>query len=1563
MKRTNLLFLFAVFCFAVIASAQVQTGAPPFGTFTGGPDIINLANLNYHLTVPIIHKKGRGTDFIYDLSFDSSVWLPAGVSGSQSWQPVWNWGWTGQTQITTGYATYTSINGDCGTGRTRVPYHIYTFRLYNDQFGTSHPISLTVNDSAQRCSTPVGSFTASKILTDGSAYTVTVDASPSATVFASNGTKFIPPLLQGAGSGSFTDANGNQVSVSATGVFTDTLGTTVLTVAGAPPNPVTFTYTTPSNTSAAYRVIYTPVTVQTGFGCSGITEYGPAVQNLITEIDLPDQGVVPSDRYLITYEATPGFPGNVTGRIASITLPTGGVISYSYSGGSNGITCADGSAATLQRVTPDGTWTYAHTENGSAWTTTVTDPQSNQTIYNFQGTYQTERKVYQGTTTLLEDDVTCYNGNIANCNTTAITLPITQQLVTKTLGTQVCQHIYKYNSSGLMTEQDDYDYGNGSPGLVIRKQHLSYASLGNNIIDKPLVVDVTNSSDGLLSQTTFSYDAGSVTPTNGTPQHVGVTGSRGNLTGISVLVALAGTSLTKSFTYFDTGNMRTATDTNNALTTYNYADAITTCGNAFPTSVSEPLGLSASMTFNCTGGIPTSVTDENSGTASTTYQNDVLWRPDSLTDQLGNQTNLSYLSPTRVESSMAFNGGASVVDFLKTVDVLGRAKIVQQREAPGSSNFDSAESDYDSLGRPSRNTVPYVGTAGGLNGSGPAITQTYDALDRPLVITDGGGGTVSFSYPGNDILQTIGPAPAGENTKRRQSEYNSIGQLTSVCEITSASDSGTCGQTTAATGYWTKYTYDAAGRLLTVSQNAQSGTQVQTRTFTYDFLGRMTSERNPETGATAIAYIYDTDATCGTSNGDLVKRTDAAGNVTCYAYDQGHRRTSMTYPSGPNAANTPNKYFVFDAATVNGVAMSNARARLAEAYTATCPTCPKITDEGFSYTARGEVSDVYESTPNSGGYFHVSEQFWANGATKQISGLAGLPAFTYAVDGQGRPSSVSAGTGQNPVTSIVYNVASQATQVNFGSGDNDAFQFDSNTLRMTQYKYTIGATPQSVIGNLTWNANGTLGNLSISDPFNAANTQNCIYGYDDLVRLAAGNCGSAWSQSFSYDPFGNISKSGSAQFQPGYDFQTNHMISATYDTTGDVLNDGLHSYAWNSDTRPVTIDTITVTFDAVGRMVEQSAAGVNTQFVYDGLGNKLALMNGISTVVKGFAPLPSGGTAVYDANGLQNYRHADWLGSSRFASTPGRTMYSDLAFAPFGEQYAQAGTVGLTGTTFAGNHQDVTTNLYDAAFREYGIQGRWPSPDPAGVDAADPANPQSWNRYAYVLNNPEALVDPSGLGAGCVLWGIFERFGTGPWYLIGTYWVCDPNTKSGSDKGGGGKAATTNAPSCIPLSSLNWSQKAQLSAAQFYANWLGGTWGFGVGGDGGVGVGPKGSPWNVGVGGSAATMIVADSSGNSGILNSASIGVAGIKHTKGAGGSWWGYGLTAGPSVLVSPNPITKLEGVSGSISGGGGAILGGGGSLTTNGALTVTVGIGLGAEGGFSPQFGKSWFTAFCKK
>jgi hypothetical protein len=284
-----------------------------------------------------------------------------------------------------------------------------------------------------------------------------------------------------------------------------------------------------------------------------------------------------------------------------------------------------------------------------------------------------------------------------------------------------------------------------------------------------------------------------------------------------------------------------------------------------------------------------------------------------------------------------------------------------------------------------------------------------------------------------------------------------------------------------------------------VIQNAQSSGSTQVRFYTYDLLGRTTSAKDPETGNLAYTYTYDADSTCGTSNGDLVKKADPVGNLTCYSYDALHRQLSITYPSGSYASKTPSKVFVYDTATVNGLAMTNAKTRLAEAYTCVSPCSTKLTDLGMSYTVRGEPSDVYENTPNSGGYYHVGEQYWANGVMKQLSGLSSLPTFTSNVDGEGRSYQLSASSGQNPVTNTVFNNSSLPTSVTFGSADNDSFMYDPNTNRMTQYQFTVNGN--SLTGALTWNVNSTLHALNITDALNSADNQSCSFLYDDLAYV------------------------------------------------------------------------------------------------------------------------------------------------------------------------------------------------------------------------------------------------------------------------------------------------------------------------------------------------------------------------------------------------------------------------------------------------------------------------------
>jgi len=904
-------------------------------------------------------------------------------------------------------------------------------------------------------------------------------------------------------------------------------------------------------------------------------------------------------------------------------------------------------------------------------------------------------------------------------------------------------------------------------GALIRQTGTSFATLG-----QPAQITVQDGSNNVIALTAYTYDEGAVTATTGTPQHIAVSSTRGNLTTLDMRALNQQHELFRKFTYYDTGTLNTSTDvsissaTNGPTTTYIYGAS--SCGNSFATQVNRPLSLSHSMTWNCAGGVQLSATDENGNVVSTTYNDQYFWRPTKSTDQLNNDTTITYPSPTAIESAFSVNSAMSTVDTRSTVDGFGRPVLTQRKQGPSATNYDSTETDYDVAGRVAKTTLAYAATAGSpCTGACPGTTVAYDALSRPTTFTDGGGGTVTYTYIKNDVLRTVGPAPSGENTKRKQSEYDALGRLTSVCEVTSGSGSGSCAQTSPQTGYWTTYTYDTANRLTGVIQNAQaaSGSR-QARSYAFDWLGRMTSETNPETGTTA--YVYDTDPTCGTSAGNLVKRTDQVGNVTCYGYDLVHRILSVTYPTGSYSAATPQKHFVYDTATVNGTAVSNAKGRLAEAYTCTTcsPTLTKIADLWYSYSKRGEATDGYESTPHSGATpYHVTNSYWEHGALKTMFGIPGVPTVYYGasdgsgIDTEGRLTKVGvSGAGQTLVTGVAYTTSGTTqpigslTQMTFGSLDNDNFSYDTSTGRLTQYQFKMGATPQTDTGALTWNANGTLRSLAITDQINSVENQTCNYTYDDLSRQATANCGMAWNQSFSSDPFGNTSKTATVgtAFQATYSPTTNRLTQVgsmvpTYDGNGNLTNDTTHSYTWDAEGKMVSADgsAVTLTYDALGRMVEQARGTNYTEILYGPSGSKLALMTA-QTLQKAFVPLPGGATAVYNSNGLAYYRHSDWLGSARLATTPTRTKYYDVAYAPYGENYSGSGTT--PDLSFTGQSPDTVSWLNDFMYREYSsVQGRWISPDPGGGATGDPANPQRWNRYSYVHNGPTNAVDPLGL--------------------------------------------------------------------------------------------------------------------------------------------------------------------------------------------------------------------------
>jgi RHS repeat-associated protein len=1440
MKRTILSTLPIVsllLALTVFAGGQVATGVPKFSSIGGGEfDTVNLGNLNVHFTVPVLHKAGRGIPFSFDIGYDSSIYQIVTVNGAQTWQPSSQagsygsyWGWQ-NLEVNTPYLNYTTAVTSSGTCYNNQQWYVlgYSNYLYYDAFGTAHPFpgvggAQMMSPGGYGCPPPWARGQTTGTAGDGSGYSISfaVVGSSTGNITTSSGTTTSLPFLTSPPLGSSpynaTDANGNEITFS-NGAFTDTLGTTALTVTGAQPNPMKFTYTGPAG-SEFYQVNFSPYNIKTAFLCTN-----PTIQDYTStgSVYLPSSIVLPDgSQYSLSYEPTPGNSSYTTGRVSQVTLPTGGVIQYSYTGSNDGINCADGSTLGLQRiVSPGGTWSYSRSGSGAAWTTTVSDPANNQTAISFEeylnNFYETQRLAYTSGT-LLSTDITCYNGQSigtpANCYNTAITAQITRitnfRYVPDANGIQA-ETDSTYDIYGLIHEVDDYDYGTGAVGALIRKTITAYASLGNSIVDRPSSVTIEDSGSVIKAYTGYGYDETAVaTPSGTTPQWISVTGSRGNLTSVNAQ-ANGTVNLYRKYTYYNTGMLTTSTDvstsstTNGTSTTYHYNNTGTpspSCGNSFVTSISEPVGsMSRSFSWDCNGGVLLSVTDENSKVSSTAYSGsnytNVFWRPYSTTDNAGTTTNYFYYLTTatppvefQTESkyATAFNGGNSTVDKVTTNDGLGRAIFSQTKQGPSASNYDTVATCYDNFGRTNLTTLPYSAalatSTSTCPSSNPGTSYAYDAAGRTQTVSDSGGGSTSYTYTKNDTLKT-----RTSPTVSKQSESDALGRLTSVCEITSGTTlwpSASCSQKTTANGYLTSYTYDVLGNLTSVTQNNQASSGHQTRSYAYDMLSRLTSETNPETNNVAATYIYDSltsDASCGTitSAGNLLKRLDAAGNALCSSgYDALHRVGAVTYPS----SSTPAKHFVYDTATVNGTSMSNAKTRLAEAYTCTGTCSSKITDLGLSYFATGRQTDVWELTPHSGTnyYFHVTETPWPNGATNTISNLSGLPTITYGADGEGRASSASAASGQYPVTSVSYNAASQVTGLTYGSSDSDTFTFYPNTGRLHTYVFSMGASPNTKTdtGTLTWNTNGSLQQLVIADQINPLDTQTCNYTHDDLGRAASANCGTTvFNQNFAYDPFGNITKtvptgSTGTAFQPSYDYTnyTNRMSSTpfTYNNNNGALTaDSWHSYGWDTANRLTTVDSgasgVCATYDALDRVVEQDTGSAcatsptsSTEIVYSPSGAKLALMNG-STLRKAFVGLPGGAQAVYNSSGLLFYRHPDWLGSSRLATTPSRTCYWDAAYAPFGENYAAPSSGCVTqDLSFTGQNQDTEASsaggaggLYDFMFRRQSpVQGRWLSPDPLGLGAANPSDPQTWNRYAYVGNRPLNRTDALGLDDPC----------------------------------------------------------------------------------------------------------------------------------------------------------------------------------------------------------------------
>jgi len=283
---------------------------------------------------------------------------------------------------------------------------------------------------------------------------------------------------------------------------------------------------------------------------------------------------------------------------------------------------------------------------------------------------------------------------------------------------------------------------------------------------------------------------------------------------------------------------------------------------------------------------------------------------------------------------------------------------------------------------------------------------------------------------------------------------------------------------------------------------------------------------------------------------------------------------------------------------------------------------------------------------------------------------------------------------------------------------------------------------------------------------------------------------------------------------------------------------------------------------------------------------------------------------------------------------------------------------------FTGYERDGESGNDYAMARYFSSQyGRFMTPDPAGLLVADASDPQSWNEYTYVEDDPEDMTDPSGLEGGNN--GYCDNNPSDP--------ICrrnPPDCPAGASCGPTGeprtppKVATGPAkqpPKCpssraqtvyAAMMASDLPLAAALAEAYVLAQLTGNAVVVGAGGSGAFGL------WEgLGVSGGATVGFAVDPAGNVGLAFSGRLG-GGFKGTG-------GRGYAAGGVITFSRSAtIFSLQGTSpqGSVSRGV-AGLGGTLAVTPTGSITITTGAASGAFGTFGGVGGTKIVPLVCRK
>jgi RHS repeat-associated protein len=334
--------------------------------------------------------------------------------------------------------------------------------------------------------------------------------------------------------------------------------------------------------------------------------------------------------------------------------------------------------------------------------------------------------------------------------------------------------------------------------------------------------------------------------------------------------------------------------------------------------------------------------------------------------------------------------------------------------------------------------------------------------------------------------------------------------------------------------------------------------------------------------------------------------------------------------------------------------------------------------------------------------------------------------------------------------SFNYNASGAVASMRLGNGKFENTQFNSR-LQPIQIGLGSSATSQNLLKlNFDYGLADNSGNVksqTITTP-NAVFTQ--TYQYDSLSRLTeakeVSNGNQIWKQNFGYDRFGNrtifnqlIGQSTNNQ-TPSVDTANNRFNNGqffVYDLNGNLIKDSQgRQFTFNSENKQT--------------LVKDTNNHVIGQYFYDGDNLRIKKITDDEVVIFVY-DTNSKLIAEYSTKNADNpkisYATMDRINSTRITTDESGQVIAKNDFMPFGEEIIRQNTQNTNlKQKFTGKIRDDETGLDDFLARCYSSNlGKFNSPDPVFISSEKIQNPQSWNLYVYVGNNPLAFTDPTGM--------------------------------------------------------------------------------------------------------------------------------------------------------------------------------------------------------------------------